>query len=376
VSSDVPTPWGALPYAFAKGHNYPAADLTDLQFRLVIALWAYQGGAEDGWPSMETLTVDVGRSLDKYGRANQAVRRALTELADAGYVERSRKSRRDSYRYNITPLVHGEFESVFADPRTIAHDGTGGPITGDGPDALGTITQGGTGQFEPSPAMVWEPSPMMGEEEPREGEPSIGDLRESNDDRTDGNEADLDVLPPLAGTADVALDDGVTLDTDSLVNDLEISKNEGTEWNPQAAPPRPLTTPHAATSPAAAPRPTPSPTPAEAISTACASDTYGSLAVGSSSSGTTAPAASNTSSPSLSAPETATDTKRPTDHRVCGRCGVPVARAYATRLVPLAAGGLACLECYRGERLSPDCCGRCGRDYERQDSHPYCEWCR
>jgi hypothetical protein len=299
---------------------------------LVLASHARQDG-EGARPSYATIgrEANVNRST---------VRKAMRRLREEGRIERTHSETQHkpaTWQVSMTgwaasPATSKEAQRVpFQNPLAVDIDiAPEGPLSGP-PDPQGVLPGPPRGSSLRTPNRP--PTAIQGAE---------GDVSNSSEKITDGNESDLDVFAPLAAAANVALDVGSTVDPESVVNDLEIS--EGIEWNPQA-PPRPLNTSHAAPSRDATRQLSPSPVPIAVTSPECASDTYSLPVAGSGSSTTTAPAGSSTPSPSP--PATATDTKRPTRCDFCGAVeGVNADQVHYSH----EDGGWSCARCFFGRK--------------------------
>ncbi|WCB95509.1 hypothetical protein DSM104299_04257 [Baekduia alba] len=91
-------PYGPLPWWFARGEGL---HLSPTEFRLVVALWGFQGEHEEARPTLATLAALCERGERHVGRV-------LDSLVERGLILRWRRSRRQAYRYDVGPLVRGE----------------------------------------------------------------------------------------------------------------------------------------------------------------------------------------------------------------------------------------------------------------------------
>lgn len=175
-------PYGPLPWWFARGERIA---LNPLEFRLIMALWGFQGQHDEARPTVATLAALCGRGERHVGRV-------LDSLTERGLLHRWRPSLRQAYRYDVGPLIRGEVDAdTAASPDTHvrtesgatpdthvrtrdADEGAAG-ATNDAQelrDRTSTSTQTG----HPCTDSVRTPTSgeeEVGEEEPEEEEPTV-----------------------------------------------------------------------------------------------------------------------------------------------------------------------------------------------------------
>jgi len=99
--------YATIAHAFLRGEG---PQLSALEFRLVLALAAYEGTHASGWPKIEDLAQAV--QVKKLDTVTKAIRR----LVERGLVERWRPSRRGPNHYSVRPLLRGDFDGQDASP--------------------------------------------------------------------------------------------------------------------------------------------------------------------------------------------------------------------------------------------------------------------